>query len=587
MGVGGAPSTGVEAERSDPEEVSPFRQRAEEPLFQRTFPVTRHMPGYPRRSLRRDLVAGVTVAALAIPSAMAYAEIAGLEPIHGLYGLLLPAVAYMVFGSSRQVIVGPEGALAVLVATAVAPVADDAEHYAAAAALLAVMVAATFVVARLLRLGWVADYFSRAVLVGYIHGIAVVLIVGQLGKILGLSIDADDALPQVAEVVDELGDAHGLTAVIGLVSLAVLVVLRWRAPRIPAALVVVVGGIAVSAAAGLDDRGLAVIGDIPSGLPTLAWPSLPPADVVALVPAAIGIFLVSFADGILTARSFAGKNGQRVDADQELVAFAAADLSAGVSQGFPVGASGSRTAVNDQMGGRTQVVGSIAALVVAVVLLFLTAPVELLPTACLGAVIVGAAVGLIEPALWRALALAGRSQVVVAGVAAVGVVVLGVLPALVLAVLLSIVETVTRSAQPHDAVLGWVDRLGRYADVSVHRGARTTPGIVVYRLDDRLFFANARYVQARVAEAIAGAATPAHHLVFDAEAVSGIDATGVQAVEELHSSLRRDGIGLAVARLKQPVREVFDATGLTATIGREHFHPTVRSAVDAHGQVTS
>jgi SulP family sulfate permease len=229
------------------------------------------------------------------------------------------------------------------------------------------------------------------------------------------------------------------------------------------------------------------------------------------------------------------------------------------------------------------VVGSIAALVVAVVLLFLTAPVELLPTACLGAVIVGAAVGLIEPALWRALARAGRSQVVVAGTATAGVIVLGVLPALVLAVLLSIVETVARSAQPHDAVLGWVDRLGRYADVSVHRGARTTPGIVVYRLDDRLFFANARYVKGRVAEAIGGAETPTHHLVFDAEAVAGIDATGAQAVEELHASLQRDGIGLALARLKQPVEPVFDATGLTATIGREHFHPTVRSAVAEYG----
>lgn len=564
------------------EDASPFRQRAEQRLLERAFPVIEQVPGYPRRSLSRDLIAGITVAALAIPAAMAYAEIAGLDPIHGLYALLLPAVAYMVFGSSRQLIIGPEGALVVLVAAAVAPLADDPGQYAAAAAMLAVLVAAASAVARLLRLGWVADYFSRPVLVGYIHGIAVVLIVGQMGKIFGLSIEADDPLPQMQEILDELNHVNGLTVLIGLVSLAVLLVLRRLARKVPAALVVVVGGIVLSAVADLDQRDVAVIGDIPAGLPSLTWPSLPLGDVVALIPAAAGIFLVSFADGILTARSFAGQRGQRIDADQELVALSAANLSAGVTQGFPVGASGSRTAVNDQMGGRTQIVGAIAALVVTVVLLFLTAPVELLPTACLGAVIVGAAIGLIEPKMWRALARAGRSQVVVATVAAVGVVVLGVLPALVLAVLLSIVETVTRSAQPHDAVLGWVDRLGRYADVSVHPSARTAPGVVVYRLDDRLFFANARYVRARVAEAVAGANTPARHLVFDAEAVADIDATGVQALEELSLSLRHQGIGLGVARLKQPMHEVFDATGLTTTIGSENFHPTVRAAVHAY-----
>jgi SulP family sulfate permease len=569
------------------ERVSPFQPRAQQPLLHRTFPVTEQVPDYPRRNLKRDLVAGVTVAALAIPSAMAYAEIAGLEPIHGLYALLLPAVAYMVFGSSRQLIIGPEGSLAVLVATAVAPVvSDDPDQYATAAAMLAVLVATAFAGARLLRLGWLADYISRAVLVGYIHGVAVVLIVGQLGKIFGRSIEADDPLPQLAEFVDGLSDTHALTALVGLASIAVMLVLRWRRPKIPAALVVVIAGIAVSAAADLEGHGVAVIGDIPSGLPTITWPSLPLGDVLALVPAALGIFLVSFADGILTARSFAGQHGQRIDANQELAAFAAGNLAAGISQGFPVGASGSRTAVNDQMGGRTQVVGSLAAVVVAVVLLFLTAPVELLPSACLGAVIVGAAIGLFKPKQWQALARAGRSQVVVAGVATGGVVVFGVLPALAIAVLLSIVETVTRSAQPHDAVLGWVDRLGRYADVSVHGSARTTPGVVVYRLDDRLIFANARYVKARVAEAIAGATSPTNHLVFDAEAVSSIDATGAQALEELHASLEQDGIVLVVARLKQPVRAVFDSTGLTATIGPERFHPTVQSAVAATATTT-
>jgi MFS superfamily sulfate permease-like transporter len=304
-------------------------------------------------------------------------------------------------------------------------------------------------------------------------------------------------------------------------------------------------------------------------------------DLSVLVPAALGIFAVCYADGILTARSFAGRHRQHVDADQELVALGAANLTAGLGQGFPVGASGSRTAVNDQMGGKTQVVGLLAAGLVALVLVFLTAPVEVLPKACLGAVIVVAAIGLVEPEAWRELRQAGRGQVVIAGVACAGVILLGVLLALIVAVALSILDAVARSAKPHDAVLGWVERLGRYANVALHPGATVTPGVVVYRLDDRLFFANAGYFTARVAEAIAGAPTPTRWLVLDAEGITQIDASGVQALERLHASLRHDGVGLAVARLKAPVGRRFDVTGLTAAIGDGNFHPTVRAAVEA------
>jgi high affinity sulfate transporter 1 len=535
---------------------------------------------YPKRDLRRDAVAGVTVAALAIPSAMAYAELAGLSPVAGLYALLLPVIAYVVLGSSRQIVLGPEGALSLLLATSLAPIATG-NDYAALAAMVAVLVGGIAILARVLRFGWISDYFSRAVLVGYLHGVAVVLIVGQLGKFFGMSIEAQDPLPQLREFFDEISTVDGLTAAVGIVSLGALLLLRWKAPRVPGALVVVVGAIVVSAIVDLEGQGVAVVGSIPSGLPSLSWPSVGIGKVFELLPVAFGIFAVGFADQILTARSFAGRHDQHVDANQELLAFGAANLAAGVTQAFPVGASGSRTAVNDQMGARTQIVGIVSAAVVVVVLLFVTAPFEILPKATLGAVIIGAAIGLIDPAAWRGLARTGRSQVIIAAVTFAGVVIVGVLEALLVAVALSIVDVVARSAKPHDAVLGYVDRLGRYANVTFHPSARVTPGVLVYRLDDRLFFANSRHFKARVREAIAGAPEPVHWFVFDAEGTTDIDASGTEALEQTIRTLADLDITFVVAQAKHYLRERLDACGLTARIGDDHMYPTIDAAVDA------
>jgi len=512
---------------------------------------------------------------------MAYAELAGLSPVAGLYALLLPAVAYAFLGSSRQVVVGPEGALSLLVAVSVAPLAaGNASTYAALAAMLGLLVGAIAVVGRVIRLGWVADYFSRSVLVGYLHGVAVVLVCGQLGKLFGVPIAAEDPLPQLKEFFSELDQIHGLTVLVGALSIGVLLLLKWRMPKIPAALLVVAAGIAASAAFDLTDHGVATVGHIPAGLPSFRWPNVGVGKTLDLVPAAAGVFAVGFADAILTARSFAGRNGQHVDANQELLAFGTANVAAGLTQGFPIGASGSRTAVNEQVGGRTQVVGLVAAAVAALVLLFLTQPVSVLPKACLGAVIVVAAIGLIEPDAWRSLAQAGRSQVVIAAVTTAGVVLFGVLEALIIAVLLSIVDVVMRSSKPHDAVLGYVPRLDRWADVSLHPSARVSPGVVVYRLDDRLLFANARYVKGRIREAVAGAPTTTHFVVFDAEGFAGMDASGIEALFQMIDALTKDEIALVVARLKSHQMERFDTTGLATRIGRQRFFPTVAAAVE-------
>ena len=559
-------------------DASPFQAKRKAPLLERAVPVSQELPAYRGGHAQRDLLAGVTVAALALPSAMAYAELAGLSPVNGLYTLLLPTVVYVVLGSSRQLVIGPEGSISALVAAAILPLAaagsDDAVELAAA---LAVLVGAFFLGARALRLGWLADYFSRPVLIGYLHGVAIVLVISQLGKVLGLDIDARDPLRQLGEVVQELGETSGATLAVGVAALAVLIPLRYLAGRFPAALLVVVGAIGASWWFDLEERGVSVTGSVPSGIPALDIPIPGGGDTLLLLPAAVGIFLVSFADEILTARSFAGKHGQHVRAEQEVLAMGAANVAAGLTQGFPIGASGSRTAVNDSMGVRTQIGGLVAAGTILLVLLFLTAPISYLPKAVLGAVIIAAAIGLVDPKVWRVLWTTDHVELAIAAVTTAGVVAVGVLEALLFAVGLSIVDVVRRSARPHDAVLGWVEELGRYADVAVHRSARVTPGVVVYRLDDRLFFANAGYVKGRVLEAVRGAPTPTRSLVFDAEAVTHVDATGLAALEELVDVLRKEGTELSLARAKTPLSNRLATSELSGI----PLHPTVRAAVEA------
>jgi sulfate permease, SulP family len=559
-------------------ESSPFQPPTRRPLLQRLVPITEHVPGYRGGTLRRDLLAGVTVAALALPSSLAYAEIAGLSPVIGLYALLLPAVAYALFGSSRQLIVGPDGSIAALVGAAIIPLAATPEQRAPLAALLAILVGAVFLGGWVARLGWIADYFSRPVLIGYIHGIAIVLIVGQVGKLLGLSISGQTPPSEIIEVVREITDLSWTTLAVGLACLAALLLLGL-VPRIPGPLIVVVLAIGISAVVGLANMGVAVVGSIPAGLPGLEVPDFRLSDVFTLMPAAAGIFIVAFSSEILTARSVAGNHGQHVHANTELAAMGAMNLAAGISQGFPVGASGSRTAVNDQMGARTQISGLLAAAVIALVLMFLTAPIQYLPQATLGAVIVTAAIGMINLGDWRGLARISQVEVAIAGITTAGVITVGVLRALLLAVALSVVDAVRRSATPHDAVLGWVERMDRYADVRLHPTAKTVPGVLVYRLDDRLFFANADYVKGRIREAIAGAQTPVSWLVFDAEALNHIDATGVRMLTELIESLRKESITFVFARLHDPMHDHLDQAGVLDLVGEEHLYPTVRAAV--------
>ncbi|WP_141842277.1 SulP family inorganic anion transporter [Humibacillus xanthopallidus] len=559
-----------------------FASASRPPMTTRYVPFARSMSGYSGGRLRTDVVAGVTVAALALPSSMAYAELAGVPVSAGLYSLLLPVLAYAFFGSAPRVVVGPEGTVALLVATALAPLAAaGSPEYTALAAMLALLVGGVFLVARLARLGWIADYFSQAVLVGYITGVAIVLILGQLGKLLGVSSDADGAIREAADVLAHVGDANWTTVLVGALSVALLVVAGRVNKRFPGALVLVVLGIAVSWALDLASRGVSVTGEVPSGLPSLEVPDVSASDLAALAAAAVAVFLVAFSDSILTSRSFAARHHETVDANQELLAFGTVQLAAGVSQGIPVGTSGSRTAVNDDMGATSQVSGIASAATIAVILLFLTGPIQYLPSAVLGAVIVYASAKLIDVAQWKELARSSRVEVVIAAITVACVVMVGVLQAIIVAVVLSVADIIRRAARPADAVLGWSEQEDRYADVGDHPDAGITPGVVVYRIQDRLFFANAHFFKRRLWAAVDGAPKPVRHVILDASFISDIDASAEVALREIIDGLRERNIELHLARVTVELRDRLAAVDLETVIGLDHFHGTVTAAVDA------
>jgi high affinity sulfate transporter 1 len=558
----------------------PFR--SVEPSHARTrfVPLVVDLKGLTLGRPRLDLVAGVTIAALAVPQGMAYAQTAGLPVAAGLYGLLLPLVAYGFLGSSRVLMTGPTATAALMVAPVLVAVSPDPTTYPALAAMLALLVGAVFLLARVLHLGWISDYFSSAVLLGFLTGLALTLIAGQLGEFFGMDVTGDTSLQELVSFAGNVvGGVDRLTLAVGLGCLIALAAGgRWW-PRFPMLLVVTAAAIGVSAWADLGSRGVVLVGEIPPGLPSLVWPSVSLGQVAELAPAAIGIALVAFSDAILTARSLARPGERPVDADQEMVGLAGLNLLAGLSQSFPIGSSGSRSAVNLRVGGRTQVVSLTQAATVALVLLFLTAPLSELPKATLAAVIIYAAFGLVDISGWKALLRGPRAELAVAGITVLGMLTVGLLPALVIAVLLSILDVVRRSAQPRDAVLGWSPEQRRFVDVQRRRDAQVVPGVVVYRLDDRLFFANSRYFKARVREAVDGAPYDVTAVVFDAEAVTSLDTSGAEAVRVVVEELDGRGVSFAVARARAAFEQQVDRLGLSDVLPEERRFATVRGAV--------
>ena len=434
--------------------------------------------GYRRDQLRPDLLAGITGAAVAIPAGLAMGELAGLSPVAGLYATILPLVAYAMYTSSRQVMVGPDGTLAVLTATSVAPLAGgDPSRYAALAAALALMVGLILLLSAALRLGFMAEFLSVPILVGYFNGIALIIIASQLGKVFGLSLSAEYFFGLLREFITEIGQIHWLTAMFSFILLGLVLVLKRVAPTFPGSLLaVVIGGVA-SVTLDLSERGVTVVGDITAGLPSLAVPDVPLHDVSLLALPAAGLALVAFVDTMANARTYAKRNGYEVRANRELAALGAANIAAGFSRAMAISASGSRTALNDASRGTSQVVGLVTALVVAVVAAVATPLIEPVPTAVLGVVVIAAVLGMVDIRGVLRLRRVHPVEVGLALATLLGVLILGVLGGLLVAIGLSIGVYVYRSIRPHDAILGALDDIDGYQDIDVYPSAHTAPSI--------------------------------------------------------------------------------------------------------------
>ncbi|MCW2812445.1 MAG: Sulfate permease, partial [Friedmanniella sp.] len=549
---------------------------------------SRWLPGvvvlraYRRDWLRGDLLAGVTVAAYLVPQVMAYAEVAGLPAAAGLSAVVGPLLVYAVLGTSRQLSVGPESSTALMTAAAVGVlVGPSSRSYADVAAALAIAVGLVCVVGWVARLGFLASLLSRPVLVGYMAGIAVLMVVGQLGKVTGVPVPRGTTLSELGAWVEGLGHIHGPTVGLAAVTLTLLLVSRRLWPRSPGPLVAMLLGVA-AVKLGLGELGVQVVGPVGRVFAQPDVPDLSAVHVATLLPAALGVAVVAYSDNIATARAFAARRREEVDSGQEFLALGVANVTAGLLHGFPVSSSGSRTAIGDAMGSRTQL-HSLVALATVVVATTLFAPVlALFPTAALGAVVVYAATRLVDVGELRRFARFRRSELVLALATTLAVLGLDVLYGIAVAVGLSILDVLRRIAHPHDGVLGYVPGLAGMHDVDDFAVTRQVPGLCVYRYDAPLFFANAEDFRRRALAAVEAAGDDLFWLVLNAEGLVEVDLTGLDALLELEATLRQRGVTLALTRVKHELRQDLEAGGVVARIGPELIFPTLPTAVAAY-----
>ena len=539
--------------------------------------------GYERSWLRGDVVAGVTVAAYMVPQVMAYATVAGLPPVVGLWAALAPLVVYAVLGSSRQLSVGPESTTALMTATALAPLAaGDPARFAALAAAAALVVGVICLIAGLVRLGFLAELLSRPVLIGYMAGVAAIMIASQLGKISGVDVEGEEFLDQLRSFASGMDGMHWPTIVLAATVLVVLLALARLAPRVPGPLIAMLGAALAVSLLSLDRNGIKVVGDIPAGLPTPGFTAIPLADLAAMVIPVAGVAIVAFSDNVLTARTFAVRNGYDVDANAELRALGVCNMGAGLMHGFPVSSSGSRTALGDAVGSRTQLYSVVMLAAVLVVMLFGRGVLAAFPSAALGALVVYAALRLVDVPEFKRLARFRRSELILALATTAAVLVFGVLYGVLVAIVLSILDLLRRVARPHDAIQGFVPGVAGMHDIDDYPNAELEPGLVVYRYDAPLFFANAENFRERALAAVNEVPGPVEWFVLNAEANVEVDLTALDALDQLRSELARRGIIFGMARVKQDLRIQLEAAGLIERIGEDRIFPTLPTAVEAY-----
>jgi high affinity sulfate transporter 1 len=546
--------------------------------------------GYKSKWLPRDIVAGLVLSALLVPQGMAYAELAGLPAVTGLYTSVLCLIGYAIFGPSKVLVLGPDSSLGPMIAATILPLAGadgDPARAVALASMLAVMTGLVMVAAGAGKLGFVADLLSKPTILGYMNGLALTIIVGQLPKLLGFSIDADGLIEELTGFIDGVRNSEVVpaAAAVGIGSLILLLLLQRWLPKIPAVLVVVVATIVASIAFDLSAAGVNLVGTLPQGFPSFTVPRIEWSDLLPLMAGALGIALVALTDTISTSSSFAQRRGEQVDGDKEMIGIGAANIGAGFFQGFPVSTSGSRTAVAEQSGAKSQLTGVVGAVVIAVMLIALPALFADLPQATLGAIVIAAALSLADIPATRRLWRQRRTDFVISVTAFLGVALLGVLPGIVVAIFMSVGNVFRRLWWPHQASLGRVRDLPGLHDTSVHSSAQLLQGSAILRFDAPLIFANANTFR----DLVLAAAAPLPRggwVIIAAEPITDMDTTACDMLDQLIGVLDGRGIHLVFAELKDPVRRKLQRYRLDEPLGTNRDYPTLESAVAACQQTT-
>jgi high affinity sulfate transporter 1 len=541
---------------------------------------------YRRQWLAKDITAGVVLTTLLVPQGMAYAELAGLPAITGLYTSIMCLVGYAAFGPSRILVLGPDSSLGPMIAATILPLVvsgGDPKRAIAIASLLALCVAAIMILAAVAKLGFIADLLSKPTMIGYMNGLALTILIGQLPKLFGFSVSGDNFIDEIRGFVKGLanGEAVAAAAAVGLVGIVLIMVLQRWLPKVPAVLVMVVLSIAATVVFHLAAHDVSLVGTLPKGFPPLTIPRVPASDLLPIVAGAAGIALVSLADTISTASSFAARAGEEVHGNQEMVGIGVANLAAGLFQGFPVSTSGSRTAVAERSGAKTQLAGIVGAVLITVMIVALPGLFRNLPQPALAAIVITAALSLADikgtVRLWRQR----KTECVLSITAFLGVTLLGVLAGILIAVGLSILNVFRRAWRPYQTELGRVDAIEGYHDVRSYPAARHLEGLVIFRFDAPLIFANAKAFREGVTRLSNETPKPRWILVA-AEPITDVDTTAADLLEDLDESLNAQDISLVFAELKDPVRRKIDQCGLTRTIDPSHFFPTIDAAVAAY-----
>ena len=535
--------------------------------------------------LPHDLLAGLVLATMLVPVGIAYAVASGVPGIYGLYATIIPLLAYALFGPSRILVLGPDSALAAVILGTVLPLSGgDPLRAVTLASMMAVVSGTVCILAGVARLGFVTELLSKPIRYGYMNGIALTVLISQLPKLFGFSVENEGPLRDVWSIVRAVleGRTNGTTLVVGAGTLAVILLLK-DSKRLPGILIAVVGATAIVGTLDLAvHNDVAVLGPLPQGLPGFAIPRITYTDIVPVLIGGCATAVVSFADTIVLSRAYAARTGTYVDPNQEMVGLGAANLAAGFFQGFPISSSSSRTPVAEAAGARTQLTSVVGALSIALMLLAAPNLLQHLPTTALAAVVIASAIGLIEITDLRRIYRIQQWEFWLSIGCFAGVAVLGAIPGIGLAITIAIIEFLWDGWRPHSAVLGRADGVKGYHDITRYPDARRIPGLVLFRWDAPLFFANAEFFKERILDAVRKSPTPVQWLVVAAEPVTSVDITAADMVAELDRSLHTLGIELCFAELKDPVKDKLKRFGLFAQFGEEYFFPTVGSAVSRY-----